>query len=209
MQVIVQEHAEPVIRITSAAATSGPGVRMVAVDITRYTAQPPARVTDGCVAVYAAAFGQPPYAESAADAELLRERIARYSSRDGFGVPVAADARGWVAGFALGVRAYPGDWWRDQVAATIGPDLTARWLPPGVLEVVHVAVDPGHNRLGIGRRLLASLTGQPARAAVLSCDPSALAAQQLYLSEGWQLITAELSYLPGMAPRWLMGLAGR
>jgi hypothetical protein len=55
---------------------------MSAMDITVYTAQPPPRVIDGCVAVYAAAFGQQPYAEPPADAELLRERVERYSGRD-------------------------------------------------------------------------------------------------------------------------------
>jgi len=179
------------------------------VDVTLYTAQPPQRVTDGCVAVYAAAFGQPPYAESLADAELLRERVARYSGRDGFRFPVATDPPGRVAGFALALRAYPGDWWREKVAGAIGPELSARWLPPGVLEVVHVAVDPAVHRRGIGRRLLASLTGGSGSAAVLSCDPAAFAAQQLYLSHGWQVITSDLSYLPGMAPRWLMGLPAR
>ncbi len=181
---------------------------MVRMDITLYTDQPPPDVTDGCVAVYRAAFGQPPYREPAADAELLRERLQRYCGRDGFQVPVAADRDGRVAGFALAVRAYPGDWWRDQVANAIGPDLTARWLPRGVLEVVHVAVDPAWHRRGIGRRLLTSLRCAPGPpAAVLSCDPAAIPAQRLYLSAGWQLISAHLSYLPGMSPRWLMGLA--
>jgi ribosomal protein S18 acetylase RimI-like enzyme len=182
---------------------------MAAVDISLYTTPPPPQVTDGCVGVYAAAFSQPPYAEPPADAELLRERIARYSGRDGFRCPVATDPPGRIVGFALAVRAYPGDWWRDQVAGAIGPALAARWLPPGVLEIVHVAVHPARHRRGIGRQLLSSLTGASESAAVLSCDPSAIAAQQLYLSQGWQIITADLSYLPGMPLRWLMGLPGR
>jgi GNAT superfamily N-acetyltransferase len=179
---------------------------MAAVDITLYTAQPPPAVTDGCVAVYAAAFGQPPYRESAADAELLRERIERYCGRDGFRLPVAISPTGQIAAFALGVRAYPGDWWRDRVAGAIGPELAARWLPPGVLEVVHVAVYPALHRRGIGRRLLASLRVTAGTdTAVLSCDPAAMPARLLYLSQGWQLVTPELSYQRGMQPRWLMG----
>ena len=70
-------------------------------------------------------------------------------------------------------------------------------------------VDPAVHRRGIGRRLLAGLTGGSAPPAVLSCDPAAFAAQQLYLSHGWQVITSQLGYLPGMAPRWLMGLPAR
>jgi ribosomal protein S18 acetylase RimI-like enzyme len=180
---------------------------MTGVTIALYTAEPPAPVVDGCVAVYGAAFGQPPYAETAADAELLRERITRYAGRDGFRL-ATAHQNGNVAAFALAVRAFPGDWWRDKVAAAVGPELAARWLPPGVLEVVHVAVDPAFQRQGLGRAMLAEVTRDPdqgARTAVLSCDRDAVPAQRLYLSEGWQLITRELSFLPGMAPRWLMG----
>jgi ribosomal protein S18 acetylase RimI-like enzyme len=160
------------------------------------------------VAVYGAAFGQPPYAETAADAELLRERVTRYAGRNGFRL-LTADQDGNVVAFALAVRAYPGDWWRDNVAKAIGPELAARWLPPGVLEVVHVAVDPAWQRRGLGRALLAGITQDPdpaVRAASLSCDRNAIPAQRLYLAEGWQLITSELTFGPGMEPRWLMGL---
>ena len=178
-------------------------------DIQLYAAHPPPAVVDGSVAVYAAAFGQPPYRESAADAEMPRERIARYAGHAGFRLPVAVDLAGRIGGFALAVRAYPGDWWRDRVADAIGPELSARWLQPGVLEVVHLAVDPAVQRRGIGRDLLASLCDSFGASgpgtAVLSCDPAAVAAQHLYLSLGWHVITAELSYLPGMPPRWLMG----
>lgn len=177
-------------------------------DVTVHTAEPPAAVVDACVAVYGAAFSQPPYAETAADAELLRERVTRYAGRDGFRLATARQD-GNVAAFALAVRAYPGDWWRDKVAEAIGPQLAGRWLPPGVLEVVHVAVMPAWQRQGLGSAMLAALTGgaDPAgSSAVLSCDSKAVPAQQLYLNRGWQLITDELSFLPGMEPRWLMGI---
>lgn len=173
-----------------------------------YTAEPPAAAVDGCVAVYGAAFGEPPYAETAADAELLRERVTRYARRDGFRL-ATADQEGNVVAFALAVRAYPGDWWRDKAAQAIGPELAARWLRPGVLEVVHVAVDPVRQRQGFGRALLAAVVQDldPAvTAAILSCDRKAIAAQRLYLSDGWQLITDQMSFGPELEPRWLMGL---
>jgi ribosomal protein S18 acetylase RimI-like enzyme len=181
---------------------------MTGVDVTLHTTEPPAAVMDGCVAVYGAAFAQPPYAETAADAELLRERVTRYAGRDGFRL-VTADQDGNVVAFALAVRAYPGDWWRDRTAEAIGPQLAARRLPPGVLEVVHVAVVPACQRQGIGRAVLAAVMHDldPAvTAAVLSCDRAAVPAQRLYLSEGWQLITGEMTFGPEMEPRWLMGL---
>jgi ribosomal protein S18 acetylase RimI-like enzyme len=180
---------------------------MTGMDVTLYVAEPPAAVMDACVAVYGAAFGQPPYAETAADAELLRERVTRYAGRAGFRL-VTADQDGNVVAFALAVRAYPGDWWRDKTASAIGPELASRWLPPGVLEVVHVAVDPASQRQGIGRAVLAAVVRNldPAvAAAILSCDRNAVPAQRLYLSGGWQLITDEMTFGPEMAPRWLMG----
>jgi hypothetical protein len=160
---------------------------MTGMDVRLHAAEPPAAVMDGCVAVYGAAFGQPPYAETAADAELLRERVTRYAGRNGFRL-LTADQDGNVVAFALAVRAYPGDWWRDNVAKAIGPELAARWLPPGVLEGITQDLDPA------------------VRAASLSCDRNAIPAQRLYLAEGWQLITSELTFGPGMEPRWLMGL---
>ena len=75
---------------------------------------PPGDVLDGCVAVYQHAFGEPPYGESRRDAEGLRDRVARYAARDGFLLPVATGADGRPVGFALGVTAHPGDWWRDS-----------------------------------------------------------------------------------------------
>lgn len=178
-------------------------------DLVLHTSRPPPAIVDGCVAVYAAAFGQPPYRETAADAEMLRERIERYAGRPGFRLPVAAGGPdGVVVGFGLAVAAYPGDWWRDRVVGAIGAELGARWLPAtGTLEVVHIAVDPAWHRRGVGRRLLRGLTaGAGPGVAVLSCDRGAVPAQRLYLTEGWQLISAELAYQAGMAPRWLMGI---
>jgi GNAT superfamily N-acetyltransferase len=191
---------------------------MTGMTIRLHPTEPSAAVVDGCVAVYGAAFGQPPYAETAADAELLRERITRYAGRDGFRL-ATADQEGNVVAFALAVRAYPGDWWRDKVAEAIGPELAARWFQPGSLEVVHVAVDPARQRQGFGRALLRgvlqdlepggrgeSFPRGSSSTAVLSCDRKAIAAQRLYLSEGWQLITDQLSFSLEMEPRWLMGL---
>jgi GNAT superfamily N-acetyltransferase len=193
---------------------------MTGMTIRLHLAEPSAAVVDGCVAVYGAAFGQPPYAETADDAKLLRERVTRYAGRDGFRL-ATADQGGNVVAFALAVRAYPGDWWRDKVAEAMGPELAARWLQPGSLEVVHVAVDPARQRQGFGRAVLRQVlqdldpvgrggVGVVSRAsrstAILSCDRKAVAAQRLYLSEGWQLITDQLSFSQEMDPRWLMGL---
>jgi ribosomal protein S18 acetylase RimI-like enzyme len=177
------------------------------VDVQTYTAGPPDPVLDGCVAVYRAAFGQPPYEEPSGEAEQLRDRVSRYTGRDGFRLPVAAGPDGRVAGFALAVTAHPGDWWRDKVATAVGGEAAQRWLGPSCLEIVHVAVVPGEQRRGIGRQLMTALLAPPRPGTgVLSCHPDATAAQNFYLAQGWQVITAGFRLQPGQPGYWLMGI---
>jgi GNAT superfamily N-acetyltransferase len=177
------------------------------VELTAYTTVPPEPVLDGCVTVYRAAFGQPPYDEPPGEAGQLRDRVARYAGRDGFRLPVLSGPDGAPAGFALGVTAHPGDWWRDKVAAAVGAAAALRWLGPSCLEIVHVAVLPGEQRRGIGRRLMAALLAPPVPpTGVLSCHPAADSAQNFYLALGWQVITDGFRLQPGQAGYWLMGL---
>jgi GNAT superfamily N-acetyltransferase len=172
-----------------------------------YTSVPPEPVLDGCVNVYRAAFGEPPYLEPPGEAGQLRDRVSRYAGRDGFRLPVASLPGGAAAGFALGVTAHPGDWWRDKVAAAVGGAAEQRWLAQSCLEIVHVAVLPGEQRHGIGRRLMAALLAPPRPATgVLSCHPAATAAQNFYLAQGWQVITTGFRLQPGQLGYWLMGI---
>ena len=176
-------------------------------DLTTYTAMPPEPVLDGCVTVYRAAFGQPPYEEPPGEARQLRDRVGRYAGRDGFRFPVVAGPGGEPAGFALGVTAHPGDWWRDKVAAAAGAEATERWLGRACLEIVHVAVLPAEQRRGIGLRLMTALLAPPQPATgVLSCHPEATAAQNFYLAQGWQVITTGFRLQPGQPGYWLMGI---
>ncbi|MGH3503501.1 MAG: GNAT family N-acetyltransferase [Nocardioidaceae bacterium] len=166
---------------------------------------PPANLVDGCVEVYRAAFGRAPYGETAGQAEALRDRLDRYSARAGFLVPVCLGDDDRVEGFALAVTAHPGDWWRDQVATAVGAEATDRWLGDSCCEVVHVAVRPDVHRRGHGQRLLGAIGSTAGtRTAVLSCHPEAVAAQQLYLGEGWQVLTTNFRTQPEQLGYWLM-----
>lgn len=166
---------------------------------------PPAEVVDGCVEVYREAFGQAPYHESPCQAEALRDRLDRYAKRDGFLLPVSSDDAEHVDGFALAVTAYPGDWWRDQAAACLGATKAARWLGQSCREVVHVAVDPDQQRRGRGRALMRALQSSATIATgVLSCHPAALAARQLYLNEGWEVLSTNFRTSPHQVGYWLM-----
>ena len=173
--------------------------------LTCWDTLPPAEVVDGCVEVYREAFGQAPYHESPGQAEALRKRLDRYAKRDGFLLPVSSDEDERVDGFALAVTAYPGDWWRDQAAACLGTTKAARWLGQSCREVVHVAVHPHQQRRGRGRALIRALQS-PATIAtgVLSCHPEATAARQLYLSEGWEVLSTNFRTSPDQVGYWLM-----
>jgi GNAT superfamily N-acetyltransferase len=155
-------------------------------------------------ACYAAAFAQAPYHETEEQAAALDERLLRYATtRDGFRLVIARAPDGQPAGMALAVLARPGDWWRDQAEAALTGEQAARWLGEVCLEVVHVAVLPGVQRQGIGRAMHDVLiSGPPAPTGLLSCHPEAIAAQRLYLSRGWTVLTTDFG--PAQVSYWLM-----
>lgn len=154
-------------------------------------------------AVYAAAFREPPYCESADDVAALSERLETYAARGGFRLTLACvDER--CVGMSLSVSAAEGDWWRDTAAVAVGPD-AARWFGGRIREVVHLAVAPDVQRRGIGAALVADLLDDgDAHAVVLSCRPDAEAAQQLYLSAGFEVLTKDFRTAPGQLGYWLL-----
>jgi ribosomal protein S18 acetylase RimI-like enzyme len=175
--------------------------------ITVHTTAPGPEELGEATAVYASAFGQPPYHEDAEQATAFTERVLRYArERDGFRFVTARDEGGRLTGLALAVLARPGDWWRDQAAAALPDADVARWLGGLCLEVVHVAVDPAVQHRGIGTAVHdALISGRPAPTGVLSCHPDAVPAQRLYLRQGWTLLTEEFrTGGPGQLGYWLM-----
>jgi GNAT superfamily N-acetyltransferase len=172
----------------------------------RSTAPGPEELAEA-TAVYASAFGQPPYHEDAKQAPAFTERVLRYArERDGFRFATARDEDGRLTGLALAVLARPGDWWRDQAAAALPDADAARWLGDLCLEVVHVAVEPAVQHRGIGTLVHdALISGRPAPTGVLSCHPDAIPAQRLYLRQGWTLLTKEFrTGGPDQLGYWLM-----
>jgi GNAT superfamily N-acetyltransferase len=177
------------------------------VDVNLITSTPPDKLLREAVTVYRAAFGQPPYGETAELAAEFAERVRRYArERDGFRfVTARSDDRQLVA-LALAVWARPGDWWRDKVASAISPELAGRWLGGLCQEIVHLAVTPRAQGSGAGRLVHDVLiAGRPARTAVLSVHPLAVPAQRLYLSRGWTILTEEFRTQPAQLPYWVMG----
>jgi GNAT superfamily N-acetyltransferase len=176
------------------------------VEVNLTTRVPATGTLQEAVAVYQAAFAQPPYSEKAGMAQQFAERVRRYArEREGFRFVTARNDDGQMTAIALAVLARPGDWWRDTVASAISPSLSGRWLGELCQEVVHLAVVPGAQGHGIGRLVHDVLiAGRPARAAVLSVHPEAQPAQRLYQSRGWVILTKGFRTQPGQLAYWVM-----
>jgi len=168
---------------------------------------PEASTLRAAVAVYHAAFAQPPYGETAEMAEEFAERVHRYArEREGFRLVTAYGDDGRMIALALAVLARPGDWWRDKVAGAIRQPLAGRWLGDPCQEIVHLAVVPDAQGQGVGRLIHDVLTaGRPAPTAVLSVHPKAEPAQRLYEGRGWTVLTKEFRTQPGQLAYWVMG----
>jgi GNAT superfamily N-acetyltransferase len=144
--------------------------------------EPPAPALRAARAVYAAAFGRPPYNEGARQADDFVSRVLRYAvERDGVRLVLVDEAA-----IGLAVLARTGDWWRDRAAEAARSE---RWVGDLCLEVVHLAVHPDRQGQGLGRLAHDLLiAGSPAPTALLTCDPRAEAARALYRGRGWTTI---------------------
>jgi len=141
--------------------------------------------------VYAAVFGRPPFNESPSEAARWRdESLPKHAARAGFRMRAARED-GRLVGFAYGYTGERGQWWTDQMAAAITPEVAASWLG-GHFEFVTLAVLPTHERQGIGTALHdALLADLPHRTALLTTTADETApARRLYHRQGWQLLAA-------------------
>jgi GNAT superfamily N-acetyltransferase len=177
------------------------------VDVNLTTTAPKAGTLQEALAVYQAAFAQPPYGETAEMAQEFAERVQRYArEREGFRLVTARNDEGQMIAIALAVLAAPGAWWRDKVASAIPRSLADRWLGELCQEVVHLAVVPDAQGHGVGRLVHDVLiAGRPAPTAVLSVHPKAEPAQRLYQARGWTILTKEFRAQPAQLASWVMG----
>ncbi|MFD4634484.1 GNAT family N-acetyltransferase [Streptomyces sp. NPDC058284] len=158
----------------------------------------------GVRSVYAEAFGAPPWNEDPAEADRYLERLAADIGRPGFTGAVALggppDTPRRVLGFASAwttqyplpdTRSYP------LVTAALGDRRTEEWLA-GALQVDELAVLPAAHGLGVGRALLAAVTGEaPDGRCWLLTSPRAADAVRFYRRAGWHQITRPAQEGPG------------
>ncbi len=146
-----------------------------------------ARVDD-LAHVYRAAFCAPGSAEPASTVERFREQqLPAHTQRAGFRCALA-DRRGLLTGFAYGYTGEQGQWWTDHVAARVPAPVRQEWLG-GHFELVELAVDPTHQRRGLGEDLMTRLlAGLPHARALLTTYRDDRPATRLYRRLGWRLI---------------------
>jgi ribosomal protein S18 acetylase RimI-like enzyme len=133
--------------------------------------------------VYDAVFGDQP------DFTAWRTAVwDRHVGRAGFRLARAHDESRLV-GFAYGYTGERGQWWTDQAAQVLAPEVAEAWLG-GHFELVSLGVVEGTRGSGVGTALLRAVTdGLPhERWLLMTTDDAGDPARHLYAREGWQVI---------------------
>ena len=177
------------------------------ISISRVAGAELAPIRDQIVAVYAAAFGPPPYNETAANVADFAETLAWHAKRTDFRCCVARTGDyGPIEGFAYGFTGRRGQWWTEVVARAMPPEMAEEWLG-GHFELTDLAVHPRAQGHGIGGRLHdALLEGLPHRRVLLSTIQQETVAQRLYRRRGWVVLVPELLFPTRPFPFLVMGL---
>ena len=133
--------------------------------------------------VYDAVFGDQP------DYEAWRGGVwDRHTARAGFRL-ARAHVDGRLVGFGYGYTGEPGQWWTDQAAEMLEPEVAEAWLG-GHFELVTIGVLEEARGKHVGRTLLDRLTdGLPqARWVLMTTGDADDPARHLYARAGWQVI---------------------
>jgi GNAT superfamily N-acetyltransferase len=160
---------------------------------------------DALVAVYANAM-------NATDEQLpgRRELMRRHAGHPAFrALAASAEPAGPVIGFTYGFHGAGGQWWYDTVEAALtaaaGRAAAMPWLAD-CLEVAELHVHRGHQRRGLGRRMLLAVTsGRQERTALLSTPDQESPARRLYRSVGFADLLTGYSFPGGSPPYAVMG----
>lgn len=146
---------------------------------------------DGVRAVYADAFGSPPWDERPERADDYLRRLRDDADRPGFTAALARDG-GTVLGWATAWTTpspFPTDRCHPQISAALGEHRTADWLC-GAREVDELAVSTRARGAGLGARLLGAVTADRADGRCwLLTSVAAGGAVAFYKREGWTQAT--------------------
>lgn len=141
--------------------------------------------------IYADAMGYPRSA-----AEQRTGYVAAHTRLSGFRAVAALGERDTLLGFGYGYASMPGQWWHDQVRATLDPALARDWLD-GSFELCELHVRPESQGHGIGRHMLFALAAAvPQQRILLSTPEGETRAWRLYRSTGFVDLVRH-HYFPG------------
>ncbi|MFJ8588987.1 GNAT family N-acetyltransferase [Streptomyces sp. NPDC093595] len=146
---------------------------------------------EGVRAVYADAFGGPPWSEGPEQADAYLERLADDVRRPGFTAALALDGDsvlGWATAWTT-PDPFPADRCYPGISAALAERRTAGWLC-GAREVDELAVAGRARRTGLGGRLLAAVTEDRADGRCwLLTSVAAREAMAFYRRAGWAQVT--------------------
>ena len=134
-------------------------------------------------AVYDAVFGDQP------DHAAWRSGVwDRHTARGGFRLARAYDEER-LLGFGYGYTGERGQWWTDQTARVLGPEVADEWLG-GHFELVSIGVLEDARGTGAGRALLVLLTEglSQERWLLMTTADADDPARHLYARAGWEVI---------------------
>ncbi|MFI8253118.1 GNAT family N-acetyltransferase [Streptomyces filamentosus] len=156
---------------------------------------------DGVRAVYADAFGSPPWSEGPERADAYLRRLRDDVDRPGFTAALALEG-GTVLGWATAWTTpspFPTGRCHPQISAALGERRTADWLC-GAREVDELAVATRARGAGLGARLLEAVTADRTDGRCwLLTSVAARAAVAFYEREGWTQATHPASGGAGVA----------
>jgi ribosomal protein S18 acetylase RimI-like enzyme len=138
-------------------------------------------------------------------ADLTAWRVSafdRHCARADFRLTAAVSDAGSIVGFAYGYVGERGQWWPDQVAAALPPEVADVWVG-GHFEFVELGVIPVFRGQGIGGRLHDQLlAGTEQRRGLLGTDDRDSPAALLYHSRGWRKL-GNLTTDTAILGRWI------
>jgi ribosomal protein S18 acetylase RimI-like enzyme len=162
---------------------------------------------EGAVRVYTDAFSAPPYSEPSRGNNVRTRLQTVHGMRPGFRAYCAVLPGHDVIGMAYGYHGTRGQYWHDLVYGACSPESRDTWLRD-CYEIVELAVDPGYQGRGIGRRLVETLLFEREESTAVLSTRIDSTAPHLYRSLGF-VPFHEMHFTDGGALFAVMGKALR
>jgi GNAT superfamily N-acetyltransferase len=162
---------------------------------------------DQFVTIYRDAFSAPPYCKGEDEVVDFAQSLRQHVEREGFRIAVAlGDKTDQIVGFAYGYTNTPGQFWHEEVAKVVQPQIVAEWLMNS-FRLVEMAVTPKAQGQGLGGLLHDHLlSGAPCWKAVLSTMAAETSAYWMYHKRGWVVLLDDFFFSGVARPYWIMGL---